>query len=92
MMLSFSRFEVRDADSSLRDVNLVPTRLYVGSKSKRCSEPRPGTNRRRSIDLAARFNDCFSESAFKSVCCDCLRRHYPHSFQLRLKGLQKFSE
>jgi hypothetical protein len=55
MMLSFSRFEVRDADSPFRDVNLVPALLHKGSKSKRCSEPSPGTNLRRSIDLAARF-------------------------------------
>src|SRR5260370_40256632 len=61
-------------------------------KTKRCSEPSPGTNLRRSIDLAARFDDCISEPAFKPVHCNWLGRHNLHSFQLRLKGLQKFSK
>jgi hypothetical protein len=63
-----------------------------GFKSKRCSEQRPGTNLRRSIDLAACFDDCIPEPAFKPIHCNCLRRHNPHSFQLRLKGSQEFSE
>jgi hypothetical protein len=83
MMLSFSRFEVRDSDSDASAGRF---------KSKRCSEPSPGTNLRRPIDVAARFDDCISEPAFKPVHCNCLRRHNPHSLQLRLKGLQKLIE
>jgi hypothetical protein len=78
----------------------VPGRLYsamsigVGTsaprfKSKRRSESRPGINLRRSTDMAARFDDCISEPAFKPAHCKCLRRHNPHSFRPRLKRLQR---
>jgi hypothetical protein len=61
-------------------------------KNKLCSEPRPGTNLRRSKDLATRFDDCISEPALQPFHRERVARNDPHSVQLRLKTLQKFSE